>query len=73
MNLVFRSFLLLISFVINTGVDAHTGVNAQDIKPDTVRVGIYITSIHDIDFKQKEYTANLWVWLQYKNKEFDFL
>ena len=72
MNLVFRSFLLLISFVINTGVDAHTGVNAQDIKPDTVRVGIYITSIHDIDFKQKEYTANLWVWLKYKNKEFDF-
>jgi hypothetical protein len=47
-------------------------VKAQETKPDTVKVGIYITSIHDIDFKQKEYTANLWLWLRYKNPEFDF-
>jgi len=45
---------------------------SQDTKPDTVSIGIYITSIHDIDFKQKEYTANFWIWLKYKNKEFDF-
>ena len=41
--------------------------------PDTVTTGIYITSIHDIDFKQKEYTINFWLWLKYKNKDFDFL
>lgn len=47
--------------------------NAQaDAQPDTVKTGIYITSIHDIDFKQKEYTINLWLWLRYKNKEFNF-
>jgi hypothetical protein len=46
---------------------------ALDVKPDTVRVGIYITSIHDIDFKQKEYTVTFWLWLKYKNKGFDFL
>jgi hypothetical protein len=46
---------------------------AQDAKPDTVKAGIYITSIHDIDFKQKEYALNLWLWLKYKNKDFDFL
>ncbi|HLK30438.1 MAG TPA: hypothetical protein VKT28_17780 [Puia sp.] len=46
--------------------------NAQEQKKDTVKVGIYITSIHDIDFKQKEYTVNLWLWLTYKNKAFDF-
>jgi hypothetical protein len=40
--------------------------------PDTVKTGIYVTSIHDIDFKQKEYTINLWLWLRYKNKDFDF-
>jgi len=45
---------------------------AQDVKPDTVSVGIYVTSIHDIDFKQKEYTVTLWLWLKYKNKDFDF-
>jgi hypothetical protein len=46
---------------------------AQDTKPDTVKVGVYITSIHDIDFKQKEYALNLWLWLKYKNRDFDFL
>lgn len=40
--------------------------------PDTVTVGIYITSIHDIDFKQKEYTVNLWLWLKYRNRAFNF-
>ncbi len=46
---------------------------AQPLKPDTVKVGIYITSIHDIDFKQKEYAVNFWLWLKYKNRDFDFL
>lgn len=45
---------------------------AQDSVPDTVKVGMYITSIHDIDFKQKEFTISFWLWLKYKNKDFDF-
>ncbi len=45
---------------------------AQNTPPDTVKIGVYITSIHDIDFKQKEYAVNLWLWLKYKNKEFNF-
>ena len=40
--------------------------------PDTVKTGIYVTSIHDIDFKQKEYTINLWLWMRYKNRDFEF-
>jgi len=40
---------------------------------DTVRAGIYITSIHNIDFKEKEYTISLWLWLKYRNRKFDFL
>jgi hypothetical protein len=40
---------------------------------DTVKTGIYITSIHDIDFKQNEYTVDFWVWFKYKNKAFDFV
>jgi len=34
---------------------------------------MYITSIHDIDFKQKEYAITFWLWLKYKNKDFDFM
>ncbi|MBP7808687.1 MAG: hypothetical protein KA163_05310 [Bacteroidia bacterium] len=40
--------------------------------PDTVTVGVYINSIHDIDFREKQYTINLWLWLKYRNVEFDF-
>jgi hypothetical protein len=47
--------------------------SAQTAPPDTVKTGIYVTSIHDIDFKQKEYTIDLWLWLKYKNPEFDFV
>lgn len=46
---------------------------AQVLPPDTVSAGIYITSIHDIDFKQKEYVVNCWLWLKYKNQEFNFI
>lgn len=45
----------------------------DDAKPDTVSVGIYITSIHDIDFKQKEFTITFWLWLKYRNEDFDFM
>lgn len=47
--------------------------NAQKELPDTVHTGVYITSIHDINFKEKEYSLNLWLWLKYKNKDFDFV
>ncbi len=62
-TIVFSVFFLL-SFII---------ADAQKEVPDTVYTGIYITSIHDIDFKQNEYTTNLWLWMRYKRKEFDFV
>ncbi len=40
--------------------------------PDTVIVGVYVNSVHDIDFKEKQYTISLWLWLKYKNPDFDF-
>jgi len=42
------------------------------VPPDTVKVGIYFVSLHDIDFRQKEYTVRFWLWFRYKNKELDF-
>jgi hypothetical protein len=45
---------------------------AQKAHPDTVRTGIYITSIHNIDYKQKEYAISFWLWFNYKNRDFDF-
>jgi hypothetical protein len=40
--------------------------------PDTVSAGVYINSIHDVDFKDKQYTISLWLWLKYRNYDFDF-
>src|SRR6476469_6093319 len=64
---LFTCFIFLASGIVSVRS------SAQETKRDTVKVGIYITSIHDIDFKQKEYAVNLWLWLKYKNKDFDFL
>ena len=65
----FRLFFLLVTLNIFSLQKAF----AQNEIPDTVYTGIYITSIHDIDFKEKEYTVSFWLWLKYKNAEFDFV
>jgi|SRR5688572_2586661 len=44
----------------------------QGNQKDTVHTGIYITSIHDIDFKQKEFVVTFWLWMKYRNQDFDF-
>jgi hypothetical protein len=46
--------------------------NKPKAKPEKILVGIYVTSIHDIDFKQKEYDVHFWLWFKYKNRAFDF-
>ncbi len=45
----------------------------QTLKPDTVTTGIYVTSIHDIDFKEQEYTITFWLWFTYTHADFDFM
>ncbi len=63
-----KAFCFVIPLLLNISL-----CKARTPAPDTVRVGIYITSIHDIDFKQKEYYISFWLWLKYKNKDLDFL
>ncbi len=50
-------------------VSALTIASAQ---PDTVRVGSYVISVHDINFRDKQYTMRFWLWFVYDNPEFDF-
>lgn len=68
-----KSLQLFSSLLIVFLLSFSSQSKAQDAPQDTVRVGIYITSIHDIDFKQKEYTITFWLWLKYKNHQFDFI
>jgi len=64
--------LFLLSLLL-LATSAANIIQAQEVKKDTVSVGIYITSIHDIDFKQKEFALTFWLWLKYNNKDFDFV
>jgi hypothetical protein len=66
-----KALLLSICFILHCSIFIERSF-ARDEPPDTVKTGIYVTSIHDIDFKQNEFTINLWLWLTYKNKKFDF-
>jgi hypothetical protein len=64
--------ILAFSFIFSA-IIFHSPISySQDKRPDTVKVGIYVNSIHDIDFKQKEFTITFWLWLKYKNKDFNF-
>ena len=46
--------------------------NESPTAPDTVKVGAYVISLHDINFHEKEYTIRFWLWFVYDNPEFDF-
>ena len=59
---------LFLTFFLLPGVKSW----GQQAPPDTVRTGIYIISIHDIDFKAKEFTTTFWIWFKYRNKDLDF-
>ncbi|MBX2901281.1 MAG: hypothetical protein KF775_16630 [Cyclobacteriaceae bacterium] len=41
-------------------------------QPDSVKVGTYVISVHDINFRDKEYTMRFWLWFLYNNPAFDF-
>ena len=69
--LLFFSFIFCISVSMAQVVTLDTPSTAK-IKADTVSVGIYVTSIHDVDFKAKEYEIHFWIWLKYKNPRFNF-
>lgn len=51
---------------------ALTAINSTVAQPDTVSVGAYVISVHDINFRDKEYTMRFWLWFLYDNPDFDF-
>jgi hypothetical protein len=41
------------------------------VVPDTIKVGTYVISVHDINFHDKEYTMRFWIWFLYDNPDLD--
>jgi hypothetical protein len=68
MSRFFTALLFLLCPVALLAQDEET-----DPQPDTVTIGAYTISIHDIDFHNKEYTTRFWLWVLYNNNaKFDF-
>ena len=63
-----KSILLCYLGLLSLGLHAQeskTDLTVNNV-PEKVRVGIYINSIHDIDFKLKEFMVSFWLWIKYK-------
>jgi hypothetical protein len=61
-----KNSFLVILFLLLVG---RSVVQAQ---PDTVKAGAYVISVHDINFRDKEYTMRFWLWFIYSNPGFNF-
>lgn len=68
-----KNIFLLITVLTLLLLTSNNKTYAKQDPPDTVLAGIYINSIHNIDFKQKEFAISCWLWLRYDNREFDFI
>jgi hypothetical protein len=62
-------FLLFFLSAVHTYAQDESAFDERP--PDTVRIGAYIISIHDINFQDKEYTMRFWLWALYDNVAFD--
>lgn len=63
-----KIYFLCLLFCVFQGIQ----LKAQTPAPDTVKVGCYFLSLHDFNFREKEFTARFWMWLLYDNPEIDF-
>ena len=54
-----------------TLIIANTSLSMTQ-RVDTVHIGAYLLSLHDINFHEREYTARFWLWIRYKNPQLHF-
>jgi len=68
-----RISLSLVLFIgLFAGLFLPSKAYAQDSGPDTVRIGCYIISLHNFNFREKEYTARFWLWMLYDSPDIEF-
>ncbi|MFI5222240.1 MAG: hypothetical protein ACHQK8_07940 [Bacteroidia bacterium] len=74
LTLIILAFSLMVRGAEEETKPIHDTKSAPETKsaPDTVKVGVYTIGISDIDFRQKQYMVRMWIWMRYKNKDFDF-
>lgn len=64
---------LILALLLLSEFPAFSQADSTAVEPpDTVKVGAYIISLHDVNFHEKEYTIRFWLWFVYDNPDFDF-
>jgi hypothetical protein len=58
--------------LVTTVLILLSSIQLVKAQPDTVSVGAYVISVHDINFRDKQYTMRFWLWFVYDNPDFDF-
>jgi hypothetical protein len=67
-----KKFCLLLILMVSLFGSTVVAAAWKGQGPDTVKVGAYVISVHDINFRDKEYTIRFWLWFLYDNPDFDF-
>jgi hypothetical protein len=63
---------LIISIVIISSLTSYAQEEKFSPGPDTVKIGAYVISVHNINFHDKEYTVRFWLWFLHDQPDFDF-
>jgi hypothetical protein len=75
-----RALVLFLILLFSSGAAAQTDSLANDsiaveedgpVVKDTVKVGVYITSIYSLGFAENDFGIDFWVWFVHKNADID--
>ena len=65
MNILYRISLTL--FLITILAPAAISQEEEESSPDTVKVGMYVFSVYDVDFPANQLNVDFYIWYTYKN------
>ena len=66
-----RFFRIFAMIVVLAFMAAAPGTARAEDAPRTVRVGLFITNLFDVDFAQQDVEAQFWVWFNHDDASFD--
>ena len=60
--LLFVVLLVCLAFSGFTSVENHAALALQSEAPQSCKIGVYLTSLHDLNISAKTFAADMWIW-----------
>jgi hypothetical protein len=60
--------IIIVFLLLSVAVRIHSKAASSGTNTDTVSIGMYINSIYDLNFEERSYKIDYWLWCIYKNK-----